>query len=93
MFGLTPSINDTGETTGRMGGITKRGNANVRFLLGQLVFQLARKDPTICQVYRRLKKKRGAKTAMVAVMRRIVCRIWHMLKTGEAYHIPEPKST
>jgi len=88
MFGLTPSINDTGDTTGRLGGITKLGNPNVRYLLGQVVFHLARKDRTIREVYRKTRKRRGAKIAMVAIMRRIVCRMWHMLKTGEAYRLP-----
>ena len=87
MFGLTPSINDSGETTGRLGNITKNGHPNVRYLVGQVVFHLAKKDRTIRDVYRRLRKRRGSKTAMVAVMRRIACRIWHMLQTGEAYRV------
>jgi len=87
MFGLTPSINDSGETTGRLGNITKNGHPNVRYLLGQVVFHLVKKDRTIRDVHRRLRKRRGPKTAMVAIMRRIACRIWHMLQTGEAYRV------
>jgi transposase len=85
MFGLTPSINDSGETIGRLGGITKHGHPNVRFLLGQMTAHLVRKDPRIRAVYKTLRKRRGAKTALVAVMRRITCMIWHMFRTGEAY--------
>ena len=87
MFGLTPSINDSGETTGRLGNITKNGHPNVRYLLGQMVPHLARKDRTIREVRRKIRKRRGPKTAMVAVMRRVACRIWHMLQTGEAYRV------
>lgn len=88
MFGLTPSINDTGETTGRMGGITKLGHPNVRYLLGQVVFHLVRRDRVIREIYRKTRRRRGPKIAMVAIMRRIACRIWHMLRTGEAYRLP-----
>jgi transposase len=87
MFGLTPSINDTGETTGRIGAITKHGHPHVRFLLGQMVSHLTRKDPQVRAVYRKIRKRRGAKTALVAVMRRIACRIWHMFRSGEGYRI------
>lgn len=87
MFGLTPSINDSGETTGRLGSITKNGHPNVRYLLGQMVSHLARKDRTIREVRRKIRKRRGSKTALVAIMRRIACRIWHMLQTGEAYRV------
>jgi transposase len=87
MFGLTPSINDSGETTGRLGRITKNGHPNVRYLLGHVVFHLVKKDRTIREAYRKLRKRRGPKIAMVAIMRRITCRIWHMLHTGEAYRV------
>jgi transposase len=95
MFGLTPTINDTGDSTGRRGGITKHGHPSVRFVLGQLVARLTSVDPRMRAIYRKIRKRRGAKTAMVAIMRRIVCTLWHMLKTGEAYRIesvpPDPK--
>jgi transposase len=87
LFGLTPSINDSGEATGRLGGITKHGHPNVRFLLGQMTAHLVRKDSRIRAIYKKLRKRRGAKTALVAVMRRIACAIWHMFKTGEAYRV------
>jgi transposase len=90
MFGLTPSINDTGETTGRLGGITKHGHPNVRFLLGQMVSQLTRADARLRAIHRKIRKRRGPKTAMVAIMRRIACCLWHMLRTGEAYRIGTP---
>ncbi len=70
-FGLAPVINDTGESTGRLGSITKRGNSTVRFLLGQLVYHVTRKDEELRRWYRKIRKRRGPKTAMVAVMRRI----------------------
>ena len=85
MFGLTPSINDTGETTGRLGKITKHGHPHVRFLLGQMATHVTRRDPRLRAIRRKIRKRRGAKTAIVAIMRRLACCIWHMYQTGEAY--------
>jgi transposase len=90
MFGLTPSINDTGDTTGRIGGITKHGHPHVRYLLGQMTTHVTRRDPRLRDVRRKIRRRRGAKTAMVAIMRRLMCCIWHMFKTGEAYRIDTP---
>jgi hypothetical protein len=45
-----------------------------------------------------IKKRRGAKTARVAVMRRLTTIIWHMLRWGKPYqfrddpHVQTPKS-
>lgn len=87
MFGLTPSINDTGDTIGRLGNITKHGHPHARFLLGQMVAQVTRHDPRLRAIRRKIRKRRGAKTALVAIMRRLACSIWHMFKTGEPYRI------
>ena len=84
-FGLTPSLNDSGETIGRVGSITKRGNSYARFLLGQLVLHVTAKDAALRQWRRKIKKRRGAKIALVATMRRLTTIIWHMLRTGETY--------
>lgn len=84
-FGLAPGINDSGGTVGRLGSITKRGNATVRFLLGQMVFHVMRRDKALRDWHRKVRKRRGRKTALVAAMRKICCTIWHMLKTGETY--------
>jgi transposase len=90
MFGLTPSINDTGESTGRLGGITKHGHPHARFLLGQMATHVTRRDPRLRAIRRKIRKRRGAKTAIVAIMRRLACCIWHMYQTGEAYRLSTP---
>jgi transposase len=83
-FGLTPGSRSSGEKE-CLGSITKQGSRIVRFLLGQLVLHVLRKDAKMRQWYRRIKKRRGAKIARVAVMRRLVVIIWHMLTKEEAY--------
>jgi transposase len=97
-FGLTPSCRNSGETGQRLGSITKEGSVLVRFLLGQLVLHVLRKDATLREWYRRIKKRRGAKIARVAVMRRLAVVFWHMLKHAQPYDLtaqakpqPSPK--
>jgi len=95
-FGLTPSCRNSGETGQRLGSITKEGSVLVRFLLGQLVIHVLRKDATLREWYRRIKKRRGAKIARVAVMRRLAVVFWHMLKHGQPYDLAaqaRPKPT
>lgn len=84
-FGLAPGINDSGETVGRRGSITKRGNATARFLLGQMVYHVMRNDAELRRWYVKIRKRRGRKIALVAGMRRLACILWHMLQTGESY--------
>jgi len=85
-FGLTPSCRNSGESTQRLGSITKQGSKIVRFLLGQAVMHVLRRDPVLRDWYRAVKRRRGSKIARVAVMRRIITAIWHMLQHEEPYH-------
>jgi hypothetical protein len=57
----------------------------VRFLLGQLVLHVLRKDAKLRRWYKGIKQRRGAKIARVAVMRRLAVILWHMLSKQEAY--------
>jgi transposase len=91
-FGLTPTCKNSGETTKRLGSISKEGSALVRFILGLMVTSVVRKDPWMRQFYRRIKLRRGAKIARVAVMRRLCTIIYHMLRHEEAYAIGGPRA-
>lgn len=84
-WGLTPGCRNSGEATQRLGSITKEGSPTVRFLLGQMVLQILRGDPSAREWFKRIKRRRGAKIAFVAVMRRLATIIWHLLKHQEAY--------
>jgi transposase len=89
-WGLTPGCRNSGNTTDRLGSITKQGSATARFILGQLVLHVLRRDPVMKAWYQRIKKRRGSKIARVAVMRRLATIIWHMLKNGDSYTIGGP---
>ena len=84
-WGLTPGSRNSGETTQRLGSITKHGSALARFLLGQLVLHVLRKDAMMRLWFRRIKRRRGSKIARVAVMRRLATILWHMVSKREPY--------
>jgi transposase len=86
-FGLTPGCRNSGEATQRLGAITKEGSPIVRYILGQLVLHVLKRDPALRRWHRRIKLRRGSKIARVAVMRRLTVIIWHMLKHNEPYTI------
>jgi transposase len=92
-WGLAPSVSDSGQAVGRIGSITKQGSPMVRFLLGQMATHVLRKDQRMRIWHRQIKSRRGAKTARVAVMRRIATILWRMLKTGEAYRLEPAAET
>jgi transposase len=86
-WGLTPGCRNSGEATDRLGSITKQGSATARFILGQLVMHVLRRDASMRAWYGRIKRRRGSKIARVAVMRRLAEIIWHMLKNREPYMV------
>lgn len=91
-FGITPGCRNSGNTD-RPGGITKAGHPFVRFLLGQMVRNALRSDPGLRQWYKNIKRRRGAKIAWVAVMRRLCEILWHMLTRDEPYRPLKPAGT
>ncbi len=85
-WGLTPSSNSSGKTI-RLGQITKEGSSVVRYVLGQAVLHVLRQDAWMRNWYQKIKRRRGSKTARVAVMRRLATIIWSML----TYDVPYVK--
>jgi transposase len=90
-FGLTPGCRNSGEATKRLGSITKRGSKLVRYLLNQAVIKVLRHDGIMRAWFQRIKKRRGAKIARVAVMRRLATILWHMLKRRQRYRFASPE--
>jgi transposase len=82
--GLAPGCNNTGDTR-RVGSITKQGSPMIRFILGQVTMHVLRKDPWMKKWHAQIKRRRGAKIARVAVMRRLVTILWSMLKHEMPY--------
>ena len=89
-FGLTPGCRNSGNAQDRLGSITKQGSKTARFILGQLVVHILKRDPKMRSWYRNIKRRRGSKIARVAVMRRLTTIFWHMLTYSEPYTIGGP---
>ena len=89
-WGLTPGCRNSGDATDRLGSITKEGSPMARFILGQMVLHVLRRDAAMKAWYKRIKHRRGSKIARVAVMRRLATMLWHMLKYEEPYTFGGP---
>jgi len=90
---LTPGCHNTAGKH-RVGGITKRGSAIARQVLNFAVIHVLRKDPAMKEWHKKIKNRKGTKTARVAVMRRLATIIWHMLRWEKPYQFrydPPPK--
>lgn len=87
--GLIPATFQSGESR-RGGGITREGNAVLRWALVQAVMQLIRLDPGAKQRYVRLRNRLKRYKARIAMARQLAVVLWHMARTGEAYRRGEP---
>ena len=86
-WGLTPGCRNSGEATQRLGSITKEGSALARFVLGQMVVHVLRRDGKLRAWYKEIRRRRGSKIARVAVMRRLATIVWHMVKQQQPYQL------
>jgi transposase len=83
-WGLTPGCRNSDDNK-RMGSITKAGSSIARWLLAQVAYQALRQDKRLREWFKRIKRRRGASIARVAVMRKLATVIWHMLSQGKTY--------
>ena len=79
-LGLVPSSDETGEGTERKGHITHQGPWRVRKALCQATWTRVRTDPQEKAAYQRVaaKNPKHKKIAVVASMRRLGIRLWHI---------------
>jgi transposase len=77
--GLEPMEHSSGETK-RYGSISKAGNRLLRFLLGEAAQMVALKDDQLRSFYLRLKQKRGTAKAVMATARKLLIRLFIMLR-------------
>lgn len=84
-WGLTPGCRNSGDNNKRLGSITKAGSGMARWLLAQVTRHALRMDRELRDWFKRIKRRRGASIARVAVMRRLATVIWHMLTLRKTY--------
>jgi transposase len=84
--GVTPQNNESAgkKKTTRI----SRAGAYLKPLLVQIALAVSKsaKHPEIRDKYQALKKRRGHKKAVIAISRRLLTAIWHMLNKNEAYN-------
>lgn len=78
-LGLNPEEDSSGPHQ-RFGHITKQGNTMMRWLLVEAGQTAARLDPELRRVYKRLKFRRGANVAKVAIARRLAVKMYWVLR-------------
>jgi transposase len=81
--GLVPTQSESGETTEHKGHITHQGPPRLRRALCQAAHVWVRWDPGARATYGRLvarNPKKRKKIALVAMMRRLAIRLWHLAK-------------
>ena len=83
-LGLNPQEHSSGGKQ-RLGSISKQGNPMMRSLLVEAGHTAARFDPQLGRVYQRLKFRRGASVAKVAVARKLAVRMYWMLRSTADY--------
>jgi transposase len=82
--GLIPQEESSGDRQ-RFGHLTKQGNRLLRFLLVEAAQTASRFDPALRRVYRRLAFRKGSASAKVAVARKLLIRLYIMLRDGIDY--------
>jgi transposase len=82
--GLIPREDSSGEHR-RLGSITKQGNSFMRFLLVQAAMSAAKGDAELGRAYKRLCQKKHHGVAKVAIARKLVVRLYWMLRTNTRY--------
>ena len=85
-LGLTPSQYSSGQHV-RMGKITHAGNHRLRTRMVECSWIAIKKDPFLHKTYEEIKKRRGAKRAIVAVSRKLIIRIRRILLDGVTYRL------
>ena len=83
-IGLIPCEQSSGQRRW-LGSITKQGNSFMRFLLVQAGMSAARGDKELGRVYQRLLQRKHHGVAKVAVARKLLVRMYWMLRTHTWY--------
>jgi len=89
--GLTPSVYQSANVT-RTGSITKQGSRHIRWILVELAHVAIRSPGRIRTFFERLMPKKGYKKAIVAVARKMLRIVWHLLVNDEEYIDEIPRS-
>jgi len=83
--GLAPGTRQSADKTVH-GHIVKEGNKRIRWILVEAAQHASRHDPRLRGFYLRVMKRRGYQRAIVAVARKMLVSMYHVLSKNEPYH-------
>jgi transposase len=84
--GLVPSVHQSGNVE-YYGRITKQGNKFIRWILIEASQRAIKQDPGLKDFHSRIEFKRGRNAATVAVARKLLTYIYHVLSKKEPYKL------
>src|SRR5271165_6105516 len=92
-LGLDPRVRQSGSEPARYGHISKRGDPQARAVLVEAAWQAMRTPGPLKAFGERVRARRGAQIAAVAVARKLVVLCWHLLTKDQDYAFARPSLT
>jgi transposase len=92
-LGLDPRVRQSGQEPARHGHISKEGASEARHMLCEAAWVVLRYPSPLRAFGERIKARRGAGIATVAVARKLVVLFWHLLTTEQDYAFGRPSLT
>jgi transposase len=89
-LGLDPKVRQSGDEPARHGRISKRGNAQARSVLVEAAWIAMRQPGPLNAFGERIRARKGAQVAAVAVARKLTCLCWQLLNKEEDYAFARP---
>ncbi len=92
-LGLDPKVRQSGSEPARYGHISKRGDPQARAVLVEAAWIAVRSPGPLRAFGERVRARRGAQVAAVAVARKLVVICWHLLSKEQDYAFARPSLT
>jgi transposase len=89
-LGLDPKVRQSGEQAPKHGHISKRGNSHARTVLVEAAWIALRQPGPMRAFGERVRARRGAQVAAVAVARKLACLAWQLLTNKQDYAFAQP---
>jgi transposase len=87
-FGIVPFVNQSADKL-HTGCITKHGSKHLRWIMVQVAHAASKKiGSKLRRFYLRVRARRGPNVAIVALARKILCILYHLLMNQEMYEEP-----
>jgi transposase len=89
-LGLDPRVRQSGSSPARHGAISKQGASETRHMLVEAAWAATKSPGPLRAFSERVRARRGANVATVAVARKLAVLCWHLLTRGEDYAFARP---